>query len=127
MTNENTNPMRLLFSQEELSKQVAVSEAMRAEVNRLIAMTNKAILSARAAASITLPAITPEMIEGLGLQLRPLLAALAEDRRQHALVLSLFAKPKLRLRPHPAARRLIDQLRRDVRAQTQPLELDTIA
>lgn len=137
MENEKTEFMQWLFSQQDLPQMIAQSTAMHEDLRRMSAMGQEAIrahreqmraATAQMAAATLIAALTPTpgIIAGLGRQLKPFLDALAEDRRQRALVMSVFVRPKLHWKPHPAVRRLIDQLRREMRSQTQPQELDTI-
>lgn len=127
MHNLQKDFMRLLFGPEDLARHLVASEAMRAEVARMAALASRAMLSTQACALRAL-AMTPtlEMIEGFSRQLKPLLSAMVMDRRQQAAI-SAFAHLKLRWTPHPALRRIIGQMRREMQSEAQPQELNTMA
>jgi hypothetical protein len=128
MRREQTDFMRLLFSPEDLAQQVAASEAVRAELIRMAALGIEAMANARAFALANLLTSNPkEVIESFARYFKPQFDACLELHRQQSVLGSIFAEPKINWKPHPAVRRLIDQVRREMRSQEQPQELDTIA
>jgi hypothetical protein len=126
--NEKTDFMRSLFSQQDFPQMISQNAAMHEDLRRTSVIGQAALVQYVQVHALAISLIPiPEMLEGLGRQLKPLFDLLAEEQRQRALVMSVFVRPKLHWRPHPAVRRLIDQVRREMRSQTQPQELNTIA